>query len=142
MGTGTPPSEENWKILDEKEVTTGKDELGVLIYGHGKNAYWYGSQLSIQKTRELITCQNATGLQVTSAILAGMIWAIENPEAGIVETNDMDYKRCLEIQKPYIEPLLGVYTNWNPLQNRSNGFENDAFDHKDPWQLKNILMHK
>lgn len=44
-----------------------------------------------------------------------MIWAIENPEAGIVETNDMDYKRCLEIQKPYIEPLLGVYANWNPL---------------------------
>lgn len=53
----------------------------------------------------------------------------------------MDYKRCLEIQTPYIEPLIGVYTNWNPLDNCINNFENDAFDLKDPWQLKNILVN-
>jgi homospermidine synthase len=28
--------------------------------------------------------QNATGLQVTSAILAAMVWAMENPEKGYV----------------------------------------------------------
>jgi homospermidine synthase len=28
--------------------------------------------------------QTATGLQVTSAILAGMVWAMENPDKGIV----------------------------------------------------------
>ena len=38
-------------ILDENEIEDGIDELGVLIYGHGKNAYWYGSQLSIEETR-------------------------------------------------------------------------------------------
>ena len=37
----------------------------MLLYGHAKNAYWYGSQLSIEETRKLAPYQNATGLQVT-----------------------------------------------------------------------------
>ena len=40
-----------WHILDENEIEDGIDELGVLLYGHAKNAYWYGSQLSIEETR-------------------------------------------------------------------------------------------
>ncbi len=69
-------------ILDENEIVDGIDELGVLLYGHAKNAYWYGSQLSIEETRDLAPYQNATGLQVTSAVLAGMVWALENPTPG------------------------------------------------------------
>ena len=53
-------------ILDEHEIADGIDELGVLLYGHKKNAYWYGSQLSIDETRAIAPYQNATGLQVTS----------------------------------------------------------------------------
>src|SRR3546814_4482432 len=49
------------KILDENEIVDGADELGVLIFGHAKNAYWYGSQLSIRETRKLAPYQNATG---------------------------------------------------------------------------------
>ena len=64
-------------ILDENEIEDGIDELGVLLYGHKKNAYWYGSQLSIEETRRVAPYQNATGLQVTSAVLAGMVWALE-----------------------------------------------------------------
>ncbi len=48
IGSGECPTK--WKIL-EKEITEGKDELGVLLYGHAKNAYWYGSQLDIHRTR-------------------------------------------------------------------------------------------
>jgi homospermidine synthase len=48
-------------ILDEHEIVDGIDELGVLLYGHKKNAYWYGSQLSIDETRDLAPYQNATG---------------------------------------------------------------------------------
>jgi hypothetical protein len=72
--------QEDWMILDENEIADGIDELGVLLYGHKNNAYWYGSQLSIEETREIAPYQNATGLQVTSAVLAGMVWAIENPD--------------------------------------------------------------
>ena len=67
-------------ILGENEIVDGIDELGVLLYGHAKNAYWYGSQLSVEETREIAPYQNATGMQVTSAVLAGMVWALENPQ--------------------------------------------------------------
>ena len=40
------------------------DELGVLIAGHAKNAYWYGSQLTIEESRRVAPHNNATSLQV------------------------------------------------------------------------------
>ena len=97
----------------------------MLLYGHEKNAYWYGSQLSIDETRELAPYQNATGLQVTSAVLAGMVWALENPKAGIVEADEMDFRRCLEVQTPYLGPVIGNYTDWTPLAGRPGLFPED-----------------
>ncbi|MEW6123517.1 MAG: saccharopine dehydrogenase NADP-binding domain-containing protein [Pseudomonadota bacterium] len=129
----------DWKILDEHEIVDGCDELGVLIYGHAKNAYWFGSQLSIEETRKLAPYQNATGLQVTSAVLAGMVWALENPEAGIVEADEMDFRRCLEVQLPYLGPVIGTYTDWTPLTERVRLFPEDL-DLEDPWQFKNIIV--
>lgn len=126
-------------ILNEHEIVDGMDELGVLLYGHGKNAYWYGSQLTIEETRELAPYQNATGLQVTSAVIAGMVWTLENPKAGIVETDEMDFKRCLEIQLPYLGTVKGYYTDWTPLTDRPGLFPEDL-DHKDPWQFRNVLV--
>jgi homospermidine synthase len=126
-------------ILDEDEIVDGIDELGVLLYGHKKNAYWYGSQLSIEEARRLAPYQNATGLQVTSAVLAGMVWAIENPKAGIVETDEMDFRRCLEVQMPYLGPVIGVYTDWDPLTGRQSLFP-ETLDKRDPWQFSNVLV--
>lgn len=126
-------------ILDENEIVDGLDELGVLLYGHSKNAYWYGSQLSIEETRKLAPYQNATGLQVTSAVIAGMAWALENPSAGIVEADEMDYHRCLEFQLPYLGPVNGYYTDWTPLKNRP-GFFQEEIDSTDPWQFKNVIV--
>ncbi|HEY0224418.1 MAG TPA: homospermidine synthase [Pseudolabrys sp.] len=126
-------------ILDENEVTAGIDELGVLLYGHKKNAYWYGSQLSIEETRRVAPYQNATGLQVTSAVLAGMVWALENPNAGIVEADEMDFRRCLEVQTPYLGPVIGAYTDWTPITDRPGLFP-EEIDKRDPWQFKNVLV--
>ncbi len=131
--------QEKHHILSEQEIASGIDELGVLLYGHGKNAYWYGSQLSVEETREIALYQNATGLQVSSAVLAGMVWALENPNAGIVEADEMDYKRCLEVQTPYLGPVKGYYTDWTPLANRPGFFPEDI-DESDPWQFRNILV--
>ncbi|MBL8571243.1 MAG: homospermidine synthase [Phreatobacter sp.] len=128
-----------WHILDEDEIEDGIDELGVLLYGHAGNAYWYGSQLSIEEARQLAPYQNATGLQVSSAVLAGMVWALDNPEAGIVEADDMDFRRCLDVQRPYLGPVIGTYTDWTPLDNRPGFFPEDI-DASDPWQFRNILV--
>lgn len=126
-------------ILEEDEIEDGIDELGVLLYGHGKNAYWYGSQLSVEETRRIAPYQNATGLQVTSAVLAGMVWALENPTAGIVEADELDFRRCLEVQSPYLGPVIGAYTDWTPLSGRAGFFPEDI-DASDPWQFRNILV--
>ena len=125
-------------ILSENEIVTGIDELGVLLFGHEKNALWYGSRLSNDAARALAPDQNATGLQVTSAVLAGMVWALENPGAGIVETDEMDHARCLEIQMPYLGPVEAHYTDWTPLQDRWQHFPEDI-DETDPWLFRNVL---
>nr|6S6G_A Chain A, Homospermidine synthase [Blastochloris viridis]6S6G_B Chain B, Homospermidine synthase [Blastochloris viridis] len=136
---GSGKRQSDWRILDETEIVDGIDELGVLLYGHGKNAYWYGSQLSIEETRRIAPDQNATGLQVSSAVLAGMVWALENPNAGIVEADDLDFRRCLEVQTPYLGPVVGVYTDWTPLAGRPGLFPEDI-DTSDPWQFRNVLV--
>jgi homospermidine synthase len=126
-------------VLNEDEIADGGDELGVLIYGHKKNAYWYGSKLTIDEARALAPYQNATGMQVTSSVLAGIVWAIENPNAGIVETDEMDHLRCLEIQRPYLGKVSGTYTDWTPLQQRVAFFD-EKLDRRDPWQFQNIIV--
>jgi homospermidine synthase len=126
-------------VLDENELVDGVDELGVLLYGHDKNAYWYGSHLSLAEARKLAPYQNATGMQVSSAVLAGMVWALENPTAGIVEADEMDFRRCLEIQMPYLGPVKGIYTDWTPLSDRPGLFPEDI-DTSDPWQFRNVLV--
>lgn len=138
---GCGAAQEYHHLMAETEITGGHDELGVLFYGHAKNAYWYGSQLTIEETRKLAPYQNSTGLQVTSGVLAGMVWALENPEAGIVEADDMDFRRCLAVQKPYLGTVKGFYTDWTPLSSPTRYFPQDV-DESDPWQFKNILVRQ
>ena len=64
-------------------------------------------------------------MQVSSAVLAGMVWALENPNDGIVEADEMDFCRFLEIQMPYLGPVKGFYTDWTPLNDRPGLFPED-----------------
>ena len=110
-------------IVDE--ITDGRDELGVLLMGHQKGAYWYGSQLDIHETRELTPYNNATSIQVCAPVLSGIIWALENPDRGIVEADEMDFDRNLEICMPYLGPVVGKYSDWTPLKDRDGLFPED-----------------
>ena len=134
----------NWELQDykrimNKEIIAGIDELGVLLAGHQKNAYWFGSQLSIEEARKLAPYNSATSLQVTIAALSGMIWAIENPDLGVVEPDEVDFRRVLEICMPYLGPVTGSYTDWTPLVGRGRLFAEDL-DVGDPWQFKNVRV--
>lgn len=125
-------------ILTADEIVAGGDDLGVFLYGHAKGAMWYGSRLSCDEARRLAPYQNATGMQVTSAVLAAMVWAAENPREGFVEADEMDHVRCLEVQRPYLGSVECHYTDWTPIQNRINSFAEDR-DNEDPWQFTNFL---
>jgi homospermidine synthase len=122
------------------EIIDGMDELGVLLMGNEKGAYWYGSQLTIHEARELAPHNNATSLQISSSVLAGVLWAMKNPEAGIVEPEDMDYRFIIETCRPYLGKLGGHYTDWTPLQEREKLFP-EAVNNQDPWQFTNILVN-
>ena len=124
-------------IVDE--ITEGRDELGVLLMGHAKGAYWYGSQLDIHEAREVTPYNNATSIQVCAPVLSGIIWALENPDRGIVEADEMDFERNLAICMPYLGPVVGKYGDWTPLKDRGGLFPEDL-DRDDPWQFKNFRV--
>jgi homospermidine synthase len=134
----------NWRLQNAKrlmmdEITEGTDELGVLLMGSPKGVYWYGSRLTIDQARCAAPHNNATSLQVTAAVLGGAVWALEHPHEGVVEPEEMDFARVLEIARPYLGEVVGVYGDWTPLDGRETLFPEDL-DRADPWQFKNIRV--
>jgi homospermidine synthase len=134
----------NWHLQDRQrlmmhEIARGMDELGVLLMGHARGAYWYGSRLTIEATRRLVPHNNATSLQVTAAVLGGLVWAMENPDSGIVEADQIDHERVLEVAHPYLGEMAGVYGDWTPLLDRASLFA-EEIDRDDPWQFRNFLV--
>ena len=102
------------------ELSAGGNELGVLVLGR-KFGYWYGSRLGLFPARTLAPDNSATSLQVVAGVLAGVIWALENPAAGIVEAEDMDFRRVLELASPYLGQLEGLFTDWRPASDAPDG---------------------
>jgi homospermidine synthase len=134
----------NWRQqatqrLMMQEITSGIDELGVLLMGHPRGAYWYGSRLSIGQARDLAPHNNATSLQVTAAVLGGLVWAMENPRAGIQEADHMDHARVLAVAEPYLGEMAGAYSDWTPLLDRGRLFA-EELDTTDPWQFGNFRV--
>jgi len=125
--------------LIRDEILTGIDELGVLLMGNKEGVYWYGSRLSIEEARKLAPHNNATSLQVTAGVLAGVIWALQNPDLGVVEPDDINDIAMLEVAEPYLGEIVGIWGEWTPLQDRTALFEEDI-DNDDPWQFKNIIV--
>ena len=121
------------------EIDSGFDELGVLLMGHKKGAYWYGSQLGIEETRKLCPYNNATSLQVNAPYVAAIVWALQHPKSGIIEPDELDYQAVLGMSSPYLGKLVGVYTDWTPLTGRGSLYPEDI-DTSDPWQFRNFRV--
>jgi homospermidine synthase len=134
----------NWRLQSRKrlmmeEIVSGIDELGVLVAGAPGGVYWFGSRLTIAEARRAAPHNNATSLQVTAAVLAGVVWALEHPRQGIVEPEEMDFERVLDIARPYLGEMVGIRGGWTPLDGREYLFAEDL-DREDPWQFKNVRV--
>ncbi len=132
----------NWELqprqrIMNNEITSGIDELGVLLLGP-KGGWWYGSQLSIEETRELVDDQNATTLQVVASLLGAIVWTINNPRMGYNEPEDLPHEEILATAKPYLGPITSVQTDWTPLKNRSPLYSEKA--ESDVFQFDNFLV--
>jgi homospermidine synthase len=72
--------------------------------------------------------------------MAGVIWAIRHPRRGIVEPDEMPHAAILQLCRPYLGEVGGVYSDWTPLEHHSGLFPEDL-DFYDPWQFKNFRAH-
>jgi homospermidine synthase len=135
----------NWHLQDRRReladgtIVAGMDELGVLLCGHAKTEYWYGSRLTIEQARALCPHNNATSLQTAAGVLGGVVWAMRHPAAGIVDPDAMDFREVLEVAVPYLGEMVGVFSDWTPLVGRGELFPEDI-DAGDPWQFKNVRV--
>jgi len=127
------------KRLLKDEITHGVDELGVLLMGHSRGAFWFGSQLSIEEARATVPYNNATSLQVAAGVIAGIVMAVRHPQLGVVEAEELDFEEVMEIANPYLGAVVGEYSDWNPLRGRNILFTEDV-DHSDPWQFQNFRV--
>jgi homospermidine synthase len=134
----------HWRLQDKHrmlrdEIVSGIDELGVLLMSGSQGAFWYGSQLSIDQARALVPLNNATTLQVAAPLVAGLIWAIEHPQEGVLEPDDLPHDAMLDFAMPYLGDVVGVRTDWTPLQDAPNLFD-QHLDRGDPWQFTNVRI--
>ena len=125
--------------LGAADIASGMDELGVLLCGHRRNAYWYGSRLSIDEARRLCPHNTATSLQTAAGVLGGVVWAMRHPMAGIVDPDQMDFREVLEVASAYLGEMAGVFSDWTPLAGRGQLFA-EELDEDDPWQFSNVRV--
>ncbi len=117
------------------DIISGMDELGILILRKNTSEiYWYGSRLGIDTVRGLAPHNNATSLQVAAAVLSGLVWIIENPNLGLVEPEDADFERILEIAAPYLGALGGEWSTWEITKDSLEG------DNEISWNFSNLAV--
>jgi homospermidine synthase len=134
--------QEKQRILND-EISSGADILGALLMGHPYNAWWTGSDLSIEESRRLVPHQNATTMQVAISVIAAAMWMIENPAKGVCVPDDLPHEYVLRIAKPYLGKWISRAADWTPLKHYANAFQghNDPrIDTDDVWQFKNFLI--
>ena len=125
------------------EITSGADILGSLLMGHAYNAWWTGSDLSIDQSRRLVPHQNATTMQVAISVVAATMWMIENPERGVCVPDDLPHDYVLPIANPYLGRCISAPFDWTPLAHRAeffDGYDQSDLDREDVWQFKNFLV--
>jgi homospermidine synthase len=130
------------RILND-EITTGSDQLGVLLMGHPFRSWWTGSLLSIDEARAVVGHQNATTVQVAGSIIAAVTWMIDHPNEGVRVPDDLPWSEVLKVASRYLGTLYSAPVDWDPLTTRNDVFptysdETDHLDHSDPWQFSNF----
>jgi homospermidine synthase len=140
----------NWQMQSRQrilndEITSGRDELGVLLMGHPYKSWWTGSLLSIEEARGVLAHQSATTLQVAGSIIAAVSWMIANPNEGVRVPDDLPWRDVMTVANRYLGTMHSGAADWDPVSTRNDlfpGFAGDAdgIDRSDPWQFRNFLV--
>lgn len=130
----------NYKLHDNvrivnNEISHGIDELGVLLLGHHLNGWWVGSELSIERTRELAPGQNATTLQVAAGLFGALCWMFENPNKGFNMPDDLPYDYIIDKTKPFLGNFSSRHVTWQPQKMKQ------LEDQEALWQFEHFLVN-
>lgn len=113
QANGCPDVLKNERVIKD-DIISGKDTLGCLFMSPKYGKWWTGSDLSIEQSRKLIPHQNATVVQVSPAVLAGIITMISKPDLGPVFPEDMDSYEVMRYIKPYLGLWISKPIVWEP----------------------------
>ena len=134
----------NWHLQPEKrlmmdEISSGIDELGVLLMGHARGAYWYGSRLSIEQARRARSLQQRHLAAGHGGRSGRHGVGDREPACRHRRAGRLDHERVMEVARPYLGEVLGVYSEWTPLVDRGVLFQ-ENLDPTCPWQFKNFRV--
>ena len=113
QANGCPDVLKNERVIKD-DVLSGKDTLGVLFMSPKYGKWWTGSDLSIEQSRKLIPHQNATVVQVSPAVLAGIITMLTKNDLGPIFPEDMNSNEVMRYIKPYLGDWISKPIDWNP----------------------------
>ncbi len=133
----TMPSRQ--RILNQ-DIVDGRDELGILLLGHGLTGWWYGSQLNVAEAREILPGHNTTAIQVAAGVMGAAAWAARNPSQGYCEAEDLPHEAVLAVARPFLGTMASQQCDWTPLQSQRPGKPDALRDDSDPWQFGNFVI--
>ena len=113
QANGCPDHLKNERVIKD-DVISGNDTLGVFFMSPKYGKWWTGSDLSIEQSRKLIPHQNATVVQVSPAVLAGIITMLTKPNLGPIFPEDMRSDEVMRFIRPYLGLWISKPIDWNP----------------------------
>ncbi len=102
------------------------------MLGHARQAFGTATG-SIDQARALCAHNAATTLQTAAGVLGGLVWAIDNPRAGILEPDEMDYREVMAVALHYLGDMVGVSAIGTPSPITILFAEDVAVD---PWRFE------
>jgi homospermidine synthase len=138
-----------------KEITDGRDELGVTFFLENGDVYWIGSLLNITEAREIYDNNfndniNATITQVVAGYISGIIYMIKlidkinqgtDVHKGIIYAEDLPHKDMLKWSLPFLGDFAFEKVEDFHLQKINLTFTGKNETTKD-WQFNNFLVYK
>lgn len=108
----------------------GMDELGALLMGEGFGSLWIGSRLTSAQSRALAPGVSATTMQVAAGLCAAISWALEYPNMGWVEPEDLPHEYILSVASRWLgQPVVVSSPVVEPLGIKAKGPDDLSWRH-------------
>jgi len=109
-------------MMEGRNCEKGGDTIGVLLRSTTKKkAWWIGSACTSRQAEKLVSpIQNGATITVAAACLAGVVWALKNPNKGVLFPDDIcdgDFESVWENSKRYMGYFESREVPWNLVAN-------------------------